>query len=86
MSISGKSVPVNAWKSFRCPTTTATNRKSTELLCFGSYTVLQNSVCVFLQVAQIVKHEMENAVKLSVKLNVKVKIGPSWGDLQDLEL
>jgi len=52
----------------------------------GSYTVLQNSMCVFLQVAQIVKHEMENAVKLSVKLNVKVKIGPSWGELQDLEL
>ncbi|XP_009578523.1 PREDICTED: DNA polymerase theta, partial [Fulmarus glacialis] len=39
-----------------------------------------------IQVAQIVKHEMENAIKLSVKLNVKVKIGPSWGDLQDLEL
>ncbi|XP_032853439.2 DNA polymerase theta [Tyto alba] len=39
-----------------------------------------------IQVAQIVKHEMETAVKLSVKLNVKVKIGPSWGDLQDLEL
>lgn len=32
------------------------------------------------------KHEMENAIKLSVKLNVKVKIGPSWGDLQELEL
>uniref|UniRef100_A0A8C5IXI9 DNA polymerase theta n=1 Tax=Junco hyemalis TaxID=40217 RepID=A0A8C5IXI9_JUNHY len=39
-----------------------------------------------IQVAQIVKHEMENAIKLSVKLNVKVKIGPSWGDLQELEL
>ncbi|XP_064321650.1 DNA polymerase theta isoform X3 [Phalacrocorax carbo] len=39
-----------------------------------------------IQVAQIVKHEMENAIKLSVKLNVKVKIGPSWGDLRDLEL
>ncbi|KAM9301010.1 DNA polymerase theta [Morus bassanus] len=39
-----------------------------------------------IQVAQIVKHEMENAVKLLVKLNVKVKIGPSWGDLWDLEL
>uniref|UniRef100_A0A8V5FLY6 DNA-directed DNA polymerase n=1 Tax=Melopsittacus undulatus TaxID=13146 RepID=A0A8V5FLY6_MELUD len=39
-----------------------------------------------IQVAQIVKHEMENAIKLSVKLSVKVKIGPSWGDLQDLEL
>ncbi|OXB76233.1 UNVERIFIED_CONTAM: hypothetical protein H355_014641 [Colinus virginianus] len=59
-------------------------RKITELL--GSYAVPQHSLCVFLQVAQIVKHEMENAVKLSVKLNVKVKIGPSWGDLQDLEL
>ncbi|KAM3848147.1 LOW QUALITY PROTEIN: DNA polymerase theta [Vipera latastei] len=38
-----------------------------------------------IQVAQIVKHEMENAVKLSVKLSVRIKIGPSWGDLQDLE-
>uniref|UniRef100_A0A8C3Y098 DNA polymerase theta n=4 Tax=Catharus ustulatus TaxID=91951 RepID=A0A8C3Y098_CATUS len=47
------------------------------------YEVAQDDV---IQVAQIVKHEMENAIKLSVKLNVKVKIGPSWGDLQDLEL
>ncbi|XP_007493816.2 DNA polymerase theta [Monodelphis domestica] len=38
------------------------------------------------QVAQIVKNEMENAVKLSVKLKVKVKMGPSWGELHDLDL
>ncbi|XP_036600001.1 DNA polymerase theta [Trichosurus vulpecula] len=38
------------------------------------------------QVAQIVKNEMENAVKLSVKLKVKVKIGPSWGELHDLDV
>ncbi|XP_061844724.1 DNA polymerase theta [Colius striatus] len=47
------------------------------------YEVAEDDV---IQVAQIVKHEMENAIKLSVKLNVKVKIGPSWGELQDLEL
>ncbi|XP_009458832.1 PREDICTED: DNA polymerase theta [Nipponia nippon] len=47
------------------------------------YEVAEDDV---IQVAQIVKHEMENAIKLSVKLDVKVKIGPSWGDLQDLEL
>ncbi|XP_027749930.1 DNA polymerase theta isoform X1 [Empidonax traillii] len=47
------------------------------------YEVAEDDV---IQVAQIVKHEMENAVKLSVKLNVKVKIGPSWGDLRDLDL
>ncbi|XP_056350646.1 DNA polymerase theta isoform X2 [Oenanthe melanoleuca] len=47
------------------------------------YEVAEDDV---IQVAQIVRHEMENAIKLSVKLNVKVKIGPSWGDLQDLEL
>ncbi|XP_044856994.1 DNA polymerase theta [Mauremys mutica] len=47
------------------------------------YEVAEDSV---IQVAQIVKFEMENAIKLSVKLNVKVKIGPSWGDLQELEL
>uniref|UniRef100_A0A6I8P2U6 DNA polymerase theta n=1 Tax=Ornithorhynchus anatinus TaxID=9258 RepID=A0A6I8P2U6_ORNAN len=37
-------------------------------------------------VAQIIKSEMENAVKLSVRLKVKVKIGPSWGDLQDFDV
>uniref|UniRef100_A0A8C8VKG1 DNA polymerase theta n=1 Tax=Pelusios castaneus TaxID=367368 RepID=A0A8C8VKG1_9SAUR len=47
------------------------------------YEVAEDSV---IQVAQIVKYEMENAIQLSVKLNVKVKIGPSWGDLQELEL
>ncbi|KAM8819926.1 DNA polymerase theta [Eudromia elegans] len=47
------------------------------------YEVAEDDV---IQVAQVVKHEMENAIKLSVKLDVKVKIGPSWGDLQDLEL
>ncbi|OWK63873.1 DNA polymerase theta [Lonchura striata] len=47
------------------------------------YEVAEDDV---IQVAQIVKCEMENAIKLSVKLNVKVKIGPSWGALQDLEL
>uniref|UniRef100_A0A7N5ZTI1 DNA-directed DNA polymerase n=1 Tax=Anabas testudineus TaxID=64144 RepID=A0A7N5ZTI1_ANATE len=39
-----------------------------------------------IQVAQIVKREMESAVKLYVKLKVKVKVGPSWGNLQDLDL
>ncbi|XP_032336025.1 DNA polymerase theta isoform X2 [Camelus ferus] len=38
------------------------------------------------QVAQIVKNEMESAVKLSVKLKVKVKIGTSWGELKDFDV
>ncbi|KAM6224815.1 DNA polymerase theta [Rhynchocyon petersi] len=38
------------------------------------------------QVAQIVKTEMENAIKLSVRLKVKVKIGASWGQLQDFDV
>ncbi|XP_036206823.1 DNA polymerase theta isoform X2 [Myotis myotis] len=38
------------------------------------------------QVAQIVKNEMENALKLSVKLKVKVKIGASWGELKDFDM
>ncbi|XP_063662215.1 DNA polymerase theta isoform X10 [Pan troglodytes] len=38
------------------------------------------------QVAQIVKNEMESAVKLSVKLKVKVKIGASWGELKDFDV
>uniref|UniRef100_A0A6Q2ZFJ9 DNA-directed DNA polymerase n=1 Tax=Esox lucius TaxID=8010 RepID=A0A6Q2ZFJ9_ESOLU len=39
-----------------------------------------------IQVAQIVKSEMERAVKLHVKLKAKVKVGPSWGNLQDLDI
>ncbi|KAA0720083.1 DNA polymerase theta [Triplophysa tibetana] len=39
-----------------------------------------------IQVAQIVKREMERVVKLHVKLRAKVKIGPSWGNLQDLDI
>ncbi|XP_051005844.1 DNA polymerase theta [Acomys russatus] len=38
------------------------------------------------QVAQIVKNEMECAMKLSVKLKVKVKIGTSWGELRDFDV
>lgn len=29
---------------------------------------------------------MEAAVKLYVKLRVKVKVGPSWGNLQELDI
>ncbi|XP_072239390.1 DNA polymerase theta [Leuresthes tenuis] len=39
-----------------------------------------------IQVAQIVKREMESAVKLYVKLKAKVKVGTSWGNLQDLDI
>ncbi|KAM7008657.1 DNA polymerase theta [Tautogolabrus adspersus] len=39
-----------------------------------------------IQVAQIVKREMETAVKLYVKLKAKVKVGPSWGNLQDMDI
>ncbi len=33
-------------------------------------------------VARIVKHEMENALEMSVKFPVKVKVGTSWGKLE----
>ena len=33
-------------------------------------------------VARIVKHEMENALEMSVKFPVKVKVGASWGKLE----
>ncbi|XP_048084046.1 DNA polymerase theta isoform X3 [Alosa alosa] len=39
-----------------------------------------------IHVAQIMKKEMESAVKLYVKLCVKVKVGSSWGNLQDLDI
>lgn len=38
-----------------------------------------------IEVAKIIRTEMENAMKLSVPTPVKVKIGPSWGDLSTLK-
>uniref|UniRef100_A0AAV2LMJ9 DNA polymerase theta n=1 Tax=Knipowitschia caucasica TaxID=637954 RepID=A0AAV2LMJ9_KNICA len=60
----------------------------------GAYFVLQlhdeliyeTSEENLIQVAHMVKREMESAVKLYVKLKAKVKVGPSWGNLQDLDL
>lgn len=34
-------------------------------------------------VAGIVRNQMESAMQLSVKLPVKLKVGPTWGDLAD---
>ncbi|XP_022111115.1 DNA polymerase theta-like [Acanthaster planci] len=39
-----------------------------------------------IQVAQLVKAEMESAMVLSVRLPVKVKVGPTWGSMDDLDL
>ena len=38
-----------------------------------------------IEVAKIIRTEMENAMTLSVPTPVKVKIGPSWGDLSTLK-
>lgn len=40
----------------------------------------------FKQVAHIIKENMENALTLSVKLPVKLKAGPSWGCMHDVEI
>lgn len=34
-------------------------------------------------VSHIIQHNMENAMTLSVKLPVKIKIGPTWGKVCD---
>ncbi|XP_054985461.1 DNA polymerase theta [Sorex araneus] len=47
------------------------------------YEVAQEDI---VQVAQIVKKEMENAIKLSVSLKVKLRIGDSWGALEDFDV
>ncbi|VDI52039.1 DNA polymerase theta [Mytilus galloprovincialis] len=60
----------------------------------GGYLVLQlhdeliYEVCQddMIPVAQIIQSEMENAMKLSVRLPVKVKAGPSWGKLEEINL
>ena len=36
------------------------------------------------EVTEIIKHEMENALELSVKFPVKLKTGPSWGKLEPI--
>ena len=36
-----------------------------------------------LQVCALIKYEMEKALKLKVKLPVNIKVGDSWGTLQD---
>ena len=38
------------------------------------------------QVAEIVQQEMETAVKLSILLPVKLKVGSSWGSMSSFEL
>ena len=43
------------------------------------YEVAENDVK---EVAKIVKHEMENALEMSVRFPVKVKVGTSWGKLE----
>ena len=39
-----------------------------------------------MQVAQLVKMEMESAMKLSVRLPVKVKVGPTWGSMEEFDI
>ncbi|XP_064208196.1 DNA polymerase theta isoform X1 [Anguilla rostrata] len=62
--------------------------------CRGAFFVLQlHDELIYevaeedvIQVAQIVKKEMESVMKLYVKLRAKIRVGPSWGDLQDLDI
>ena len=36
------------------------------------------------EVAKVLKFSMENCVKMSVPLSVKVKSGPNWGELSEV--
>ena len=38
------------------------------------------------QVARIIKRCMETTTPLAVRLPVKVKVGPSWGRLEDMDI
>ncbi|XP_036379268.1 DNA polymerase theta [Megalops cyprinoides] len=74
--------------------TPATDSRRLSRPCRGAFFILQlHDELIYevaeedvIQVAQIVKKEMESAIKLYVKLHVKVKVGPSWGNLQDLDI
>lgn len=60
----------------------------------GGYLVLQLhdeliyevSSVDLMQAAHIIKHEMEHAMEMSVRMPVKVKSGPSWGKMEDMQL
>ncbi|XP_023124971.2 DNA polymerase theta [Amphiprion ocellaris] len=70
------------------------NRRAGTSQLRGAYFILQlHDELIFetteedlIQVSQIVRREMESAVKLYVQLKAKVKVGPSWGNLQDLDI
>uniref|UniRef100_A0A3P8TUU5 DNA polymerase theta n=1 Tax=Amphiprion percula TaxID=161767 RepID=A0A3P8TUU5_AMPPE len=70
------------------------NRRAGKSQLRGAYFILQlHDELIFetteedlIQVSQIVRREMESAVKLYVQLKAKVKVGPSWGNLQDLDI
>ena len=56
------------------------------ILDFTSYFIfLQVASKDVIEVAKIIRTEMENAIKLTVPIPVKIKIGPSWGDLSTLK-
>ena len=72
------------------PLTTPTSRLTTPTTVSGSHFVLQLhdeliyevSLRDLREVTAIIRYEMENALELSVKFPVKVKVGYSWGKLE----
>ncbi|GFR63261.1 DNA polymerase [Elysia marginata] len=48
--------------------------------------VYETSEDVLPQVASLVKTAMERAVEMNVFMPVKLKVGPSWGELQDWDV
>lgn len=36
------------------------------------------------KVAKVLKHSMENCIKLSIPLRVKMKMGRSWGEMTEI--
>ena len=37
-------------------------------------------------IARLVKRSMENCIRLNVPLNVKMKVGKSWGSMESFEV
>ena len=72
---------------------TAGKHKGSRGKISGAYLVLQLHDELIYEVTEerageimsLVKHHMENAIKLSVKFPVKVKLGHSWGKLEETD-
>merc|ERR1712150_42923 len=84
-------IDLSLFKTF--PSNRGLITKDTGSIDCGAYLVLQlHDELIYevaskdvVRVAKIIRYEMENALRLTVPTPVKIRIGPSWGNLSTLK-